>query len=110
MILPASTISPPLRELPPAFLCAMAAAPYFFFLAPPALEPPALASSLVDFLARDFGSAVRPVAFFFAGFASSSSSLSAALGFTCLAGLGVASLRGEGLAPSVRISSMRTRE
>src|ERR1041385_5088719 len=91
----------------------MAAAPYFFFWAPPALEPPALASLLVDVLARVFGSAVRPLgvaAFFLAGFASSSSSPSAALGFACLAGLGAASLRGEGLAPSVRISSIRTRE
>src|SRR5690242_4899771 len=95
----------------------MAAAPYFFFLAPPdlpVLALPVLASPLVDFLARaSLGCAVRPVglaAFFFAGFASSSSSASAGLAFACLAGLGAASLRGEGLAPSVRISSMRTIE
>src|SRR4029077_11610232 len=128
MILPASTswppyfltprrrpaLSRPLRELPPAFLCAMAVAPYFFFLAPdlalPDLAPPDLPSPLAGFLARaSLGCAVRPVglaAFFLAVLVSSSSS---ALGaFACLAGLGAASLRGEGLAPSVRISSMRT--
>src|SRR5215510_5409167 len=115
MMLPATTLSlpkhyrpkrrpaesRPLRELPPAFLCAMARYSSFFFaafLAAGFFAVPLFAS---DFLAAAFGAAALAAAGFFAAVFFAPAFFSA--GAFALATIGVLS----GFLPSVRISVIR---
>src|SRR5437879_9023021 len=82
----------------------MASVPYFLPLA-----APFAAAGFADFLARGalgWANLLAGLAAFFAGASSASSSAWTLAGLT----LGSTALRGEGAAPSVRISSMRMTE
>src|ERR1700690_1446346 len=88
----------------------MASAPYFFFGLGLALAPPLAAAGLVDFLARGALGWASFLAGFFAFLAGASSPSSSAAFTAAGLTLGSTALRGEGDAPSVRISSMRMME